>query len=79
MVNNEFVGEDSPIPGKGSASVQYGNTFALVGGYYGAYYDTIQVFDPDTLTFTLLDERLTVGRRSAAAILVNKEMFPDCE
>ena len=63
------------------ASVQYGATFALVGGSRTGstgYKDTIQIFNPDDLTFSLVEDTLTVPRRGSAVILVNEDLFPEC-
>ena len=75
-----LLGEDLPDRTRDMAYVQYGDTFVLIGGYGDtSYKGSVQLFDPDTLTFTLLDERLTQTRDSPTAILVREEMFPECE
>ena len=57
----------------------YGDTFALVGGSLDTLpLDTIQMFDPDTLTFSVVEDNLTVGRQGAAVILVDESSFPEC-
>lgn len=42
-------------------------TFAL-GGYYGGYLDSVEEFDPDTLTWNTLLEKLSVKRHRFGAI-----------
>ncbi len=60
-------------------TIQYEDTFALVGGQFASIYeDVIYVYNPETDQFDLLDERLATGRSQAAAFLVNEEIFPRC-
>ena len=59
-------------------SVQYGSTVALVGGACPQLSDTIYLFNPDEMTWTVLDERLSEARSEATAILVDESIFPEC-
>ena len=61
-----------------ATSVQYGETFALIGGNFASNWtNAVQLFDPETMTFTLLDETLSEPRRAVAAMLVD-ESKPEC-
>ncbi len=57
------------------SSVQYGDTFALVGGEAS---DQILVFDPDQESWITVDDTLSGAKYHAAAFLVDQDLFPDC-
>ena len=59
-----------------TADVQYGNTFALVGG---EVVDSIYLFNPDELSWSLVDDRLSVAREDVVPILVSEDIFPACQ
>ncbi len=60
-------------------SVQYGNTFALIGGYFsGQLTDTVYLYNPLTEQFDMLDERLTVAKSEVTTFLVSEDIFPEC-
>ena len=60
-------------------SVQYGDTFAIVGGASdGLHRDTVYLYNPATEEFDLLDERLSVGKTYTTAFIVSKGIFPEC-
>ncbi len=64
------------------ASVPYGDTFLLVGGYRedtGDYLDTIYIFEPFGETFSLVPGvRLQTARRLHTAFFVDAMSFPEC-
>ncbi len=63
----------------GMVSVQYGNTFAIVGGYHnGAEKDTVYLYNPETEVFDLLEARLSRPKMYATAFLVSEDIFPGC-
>ena len=64
-------GPDLEYPIYYGASVQWQNTFLIVGGEnYGGYLDTIWKFDVDNDRWVLLNRTLTTGRCFSASILV---------
>ncbi len=59
--------------------VQWGNTFALVGGWDGNdWYDTVYLFDPAAKDWVLLEEQLSRPRGFVTAFLVDENIFPEC-
>ena len=73
-----LLGPEMPEPLYGMGSVQYGNTFALVGGFYSGYKDTTYVYNPTSGLFDLLEDRLSSPRVYVTAFLVNEDIFPEC-
>ncbi len=61
-------------------SVQYGDTFAIVGGQKVTlgYSDAVYLYNTATEEFDLLDERLSEPKGYVTTIIVNKEIFPEC-
>ena len=82
MLTNMFADNSLPIPKWGMASVPYGDTFLLVGGYNensGDYLETIYVFEPFSETFNLVQGvRLKTARRLHTAFFVDAMSFPEC-
>ncbi len=72
-----------PIPMSRMASVPYGDTFLLVGGYRPlalTYMDTIYEFDTLGETFKLRnDVSLRRARSDHVAFFVDALAFPDCD
>ena len=67
------------IPISDAASVQYKDTFLLVGGKTsGADLDTIYMYEPDTDTWRELEERLPEAKNDPVAMTVSRSMFTEC-
>ena len=82
MLTNIVADNSLPIPIWDMASVPYGDTFLLVGGYNdnsGDFLDTIYVFEPFSETFNLVPGvRLKTARRYPTAFFVDAMSFPEC-
>ncbi len=73
-------GPYAPRSAYSMASVQYGDSFLLVGGYEtGEYLDSVYLWDHSRQDFVLLAEGLVEGRQGVAAFTVAGEVFPTCE
>ncbi len=60
-------------------SVQYENTFAIIGGYHASMYtDTIYLYNPATEQFDLLEERLSRPKSYVTTFLVSEDTFAEC-
>ena len=72
-----------PVSMHGMVSIQYGETFLLIGGNDHATGEEIAdayIFDPEGEVFNLMDGvRMSQGRRHAAAVLVDAQAFPQCD
>ena len=68
-------GQDLPAIRYHAASVQYKNTFLVVGGMNGndRVTDTIFEFDPENDTWIIRTERMALGRSAFAAFIVPPE------
>ncbi len=63
------------------ACVPYGNSFVIIGGDESGQsnVDTVALFDSDSETFVVLDERLSERKDDVAAFAVSEDMFPPCQ
>ncbi len=72
-----------PLVGKyrlATSCVPYGNSFAIVGGTDGSGdTDTIALYDPETETFPILEERLSERKNYVTAFSVSEKTFPPCK
>ncbi len=73
---NDMSWRDGPeLPyGRGYASAQLANTFALVGGYEEDYLDKIYLFHQDNYEFVTKTQRLEHPRRYAGSVAVPDAM-----
>ena len=64
-------GPDLPVSNQlyWGASVPYGDTFLIIGGYDYEYSDSILSFDPTLDSWVELPQKLTQGRNKFAAFL----------
>ena len=74
-----FSASNLPIPISDAASVQYKDTFLLVGGKTtNADLDAIFMYEPDTDTWVELEERLPEAKNDVVAVTVSRSMFAEC-
>ena len=74
-----FSARNLPIPISDAASVQYKDTFLLVGGKTGgADLDTTYMYEPDTDSWRELEERLPEAKNDPVAMIVSRSMFTEC-
>ncbi len=57
-----------------ASSVQYGNTFALVGG--GS--DQVHLYDAENEAWIVVGERIKDPLVDTTGILVSEDLFPEC-
>ena len=70
---------DFPFPLGYAASVPYGNTFIVIGGYNGSIdQDAIYQYEVDTGDWLLLPQHLATARRVFAATMVPDDLI-HCE
>ncbi len=64
-----------------AATVQYGDTFLVVGGFVpgAGQLSTILQYNPATEGWIELPGRLSTARDTVTAMLVEPESFPGCE
>ncbi len=69
-----------PFKFRASTSVQYGDTFLVVGGHdeTAADRDAVYAFDPQTENWTLMPERMSGPKHGVAAVLVGPGDFLRC-
>ncbi len=77
-----MLGNPLPIQYEQATSVQYGDTFAIIGGYgylpNPHQHDTVYVYEPATDSWRLIPKRLTQKKWSMGAFTVDKSIFPEC-
>ena len=74
-----FSARNLPIPISDAASVQYKDTFLLVGGKTGgADLDTTYMYEPETDSWRELEERLPEAKNDPVAMIVSRSMFTEC-
>ena len=79
LISNILSASNLPIPISDAASVQYKDTFLLVGGKTtAADLDSIYMYEPDTDTWKQLEERLPEAKNDAVAMSVSPSMFTEC-
>ena len=64
-----------------AASIQYGNTLILVGGYDTLDHESLDsafMLNPDSLAWTELEDKMSEGKEGVVAFLVDETMFPEC-
>lgn len=67
-----------PQPISLGASVPYGDSFLIVGGFIqGGAEKTVYTFDPQLEDWILLPQKLQIGREQTAAFLVPDTFFPN--
>ncbi len=71
------AGRRLPQPLNSMASVPYGDTFLLVGGYSGRFLNTIYQYDPTTGDWILRPERLSGNRERVGAVIAGPPVA-DC-
>ncbi len=45
----------------------------------GSFVDTVALYDPNSESFVVLDERLSETKSSVTAFAVSKDIFPSCK
>ena len=65
-----FSGPDLPRDVKYAPTVQFEDTFIIVGGYDAEYFDTLIQFDPETESFFIRPERLANPKYDTAVFFV---------
>ena len=63
----------------GGTVVQNGDSFLMVGGYDGDYLDNVFEYDRDQDQFKQIAALPQGGRCFVSALLVDSDIFPDCE
>ena len=64
---------------RGAYSIRYEESFVLVGGNGNRPQDTLLKYQPESDTWMELPSRLKVGRTDLIAILVDVDIFPECQ
>ena len=73
-------GPNLPFPLELMASVQWGNTVALIGGSsFDEYSDVVLIFDHEAEEWLMGEDKLRVPRLRHTAVLVDQSIFPECE
>ena len=60
-----------------SGHVDFGDTTLIIGGWDGDYYDYILAWNPDTLSWSQMEERLSTPLDRTCAILIDDDKA-DC-
>ena len=75
-----FPGNSLPTVSHRASSVQYMDTFVVVGGYSDGTgnLDTILKYNTNNDTWSELPEKLKKARSDHTAIMVDRSIFPEC-
>ena len=71
-------GPDYPFPVSKTSSVPFKDTFLVVGGFgirSGAFYNAIHEFDPLNEKWIRRPEKLAVGKRGVAPVMIGDNVF----